>query len=210
MKIAIADDHPLVIKGIRQILSGNVDMEIAGSYANGQDLLRGLAVQQPDILLLDLHMPGMTGEEIADVVRAKYPDIKILALTNEDNVYYIKSMLRKGVMGYLLKTTQEEILLHAIRTVYEGEQYIEPVMKEKVLQDTLQAKKQVSANMVLSRNEREVLRLIASDLTSQEIADKLFMSKRTVDAHRLNLLMKLGVKNVAALVKRGIQLGLIE
>ena len=210
MKIAIADDHPLVIKGIQHILAGNPDISITGSYTGGQALLRGLALNAPDVLLLDLHMPGMSGEEIADVVAAKYPNIRILALTNEDNVYYIKNMLRKGVLGYLLKTTREDILLHALRTVFVRGQYIDPVMKDKVLQDTLQAKKQLSANMILSRNEREVLRLIASDLTSQEIADKLFMSKRTVDAHRLNLLMKLGVKNVAALVKRGIQLGLID
>ena len=210
MKIAIADDHPLVINGLRHILANCTDIEITGTYSNGQDLLIGLHANLPQILLLDIHMPVLGGEEVADKVAINFPAIKIIVLTNESNVYYIKNMLRKGVQGYLLKTTREDILIDAIRCVYAGGQYIDPLMKEKVLQDTLQAKKQVSANLVLSRNEREVLSLIASDLTSQEIADKLFMSKRTVDAHRLNLLMKLGVKNVAALVKRGIQLGLID
>ena len=185
-------------------------MEVAGSYTTGAALLKGFEAILPDVLLLDIHMPGMGGEEVADAVAEKYPSVKILVLTNEDNIYYIKNLLRRNVCGYLLKTTREDTLLDAVRAVFGGGQYIEPALKEKIVQDTLQAKKQVSANMVLSRNEKEVLRLIASDLTSQEIADKLFMSKRTVDAHRLNLLTKLGAKNVASLVKRGLQLGLID
>ena len=119
-------------------------------------------------------------------------------------------MLRKGVTGYILKTTREEILLDAIRKVNSGEQYLELSLKEKVIKDTLQAKNQVSADPILSRREKEILQYIASDMTSQQIADKLFLSKRTVDNHRLSLLMKLGVKNVASLVKKGIQLGLID
>jgi DNA-binding NarL/FixJ family response regulator len=210
IKIAIADDHPLVINGLYYILDKCADMEITGSYINGKELLDGLTGALPDVLLLDIHMPGQSGEELAEIISEKYPQIKMLALTNEDNVYYIKNMLRKGVSGYILKTTREEILLHAIRKVNSGEQYLELTLKEKVIKDTLQAKKDVSAAPILSRREKEILHHIASDLTSQQIADKLFVSKRTVDNHRLSLLMKLGVKNVAALVKKGIQLGLID
>ena len=210
IKIAIADDHPLVINGLHHILENNPDMEISGSYVSGKELLQGMDKLQPDILLLDIHMPGQTGDELAEIISVKYPHVKMLALTNEDNVYYIKNMLRKGVLGYILKTTREEILLEAIRTVYRGEQYLEPVLKEKVIQDALQTKKQLSADPLLSRREKEILQCIATDLTSQQIADKLFISKRTVDNHRLSLLLKLGVKNAAALVKKGIQMGIIE
>ena len=210
IKIAIADDHPLVISGLHHILANCGDMEITGSYENGRELLKGLAVTQPDVLLLDIHMPGQTGDELAEIITGQYPQIKMLALTNEDNVYHIRNMLRNGVQGYILKTTREEILLDAIRTVNRGEQYLETALKEKVVQDTLHAKKQIAADPILSRREKEVLRYIASDLTSQQIADKLFVSKRTVDNHRLSLLMKIGVKNTAALVKKGIQLGLID
>ena len=210
IKIAIADDHPLVINGLHHILENNPDMEITGSYVNGSELLTGLSKLQPDVLLLDIHMPGQTGEELAEIISARYPQVRMLALTNEDNVYYIKNMLRKGVHGYILKTTREEILLEAIRTVNRGEQYLEPVLKEKVIQDALQTKKQLSADPLLSRREKEILQYIATDMTSQQIADKLFISKRTVDNHRLSLLLKLGVKNVAALVKKGIQMGIIE
>ncbi|MCW3123333.1 MAG: response regulator containing a CheY-like receiver domain and an DNA-binding domain [Flavipsychrobacter sp.] len=210
IKIAIADDHPLVINGLQHILGNCVDMEIIGSYPSGKELLVDLVTKQPDVLLLDISMPGQTGDELAEIISEKYPDVKMLALTNLDNVYYIKNMLRKGVHGYILKTSREEILLTAIRAVHNGEQFLEPILKEKVVHDALLAKRQVAANPILSRREKEVLQFIASNLTSQQIADKLFVSKRTIDNHRLSLLMKLDAKNVAALVKKGIQMGLIE
>ncbi len=209
IKISIADDHPLVINGLHHILSNSADMEIIDSYIDGTALLSGIVQKEPDVLLLDIHMPGQTGDELAVIITEKYPAVKILALTNLDNVYYIKNMLRSGVHGYILKTTREEILLEAIRTVYAGGQYLEPVLKDKVLIDALQTRRQVSADPVLSRREKEVLQFIASNLTSQQIADKLFVSKRTIDNHRLNLMIKLDVKNVAAKEKKGIQLGLI-
>jgi DNA-binding NarL/FixJ family response regulator len=210
LKIAIADDHPLVIKGLQHILSGSRDMELTGSYLNGKELLKGLVLNKVDVILLDIHMPGQTGDELAEIISIKYPDIKILALTNEDNVYHIKNMLRCGVHGYILKTTTENILLDAIRTVYSGKQYLETALSEKVIRDTVQAKRQISANPILSDREKEVLGYISLDLTSQQIAEKLFVSKRTVDYYRLCLLTKLGVKNVGALVKKGIQLGYIQ
>jgi DNA-binding NarL/FixJ family response regulator len=210
IKIAIADDHPLVISGLHYALTKCTDMEITGSYANGVELLNGLAIVQPDVLLLDIQMPGQTGDELAEIIGARYSAIRILALTNLDNVYYIKNMLRKGVRGYVLKTTMEPVLIDAIRRVYSGEQYLEPALKEKVLQDTLRGKKDVSANPMLTTREKEVLQYIALDLTSQEIADKLFVTKRTIDSHRMSLFMKLGVKNMAGLVKKGIQMGLID
>jgi DNA-binding NarL/FixJ family response regulator len=210
IKIAIADDHPLVITGVHHIVSNSNDMELAGSYTSGTELLNGLAQNQPDVLLLDIQMPGQTGDELAEIINEWYPKIKILALTNQDNVYYIKNMLRKGVLGYILKTTQEKILLDAIRTVNNGDQYLDAVLKDKVIQDSLQTKKRLSGNPILSPREKEVLKYIATDLTSQQIADKLFVSKRTIDSYRLSLLMKLGVKNVASLVKKCIQLGLID
>jgi DNA-binding NarL/FixJ family response regulator len=210
IKIIIADDHPLVIKGLQHIVANSKDMDLAGSYTNGKELLKGLTKVPADVLLLDIHMPGQTGDELAEIINEQYPCMKMLALTNEDSVYHIKNMLRKGVHGYILKTTDEETLLDAIRIVHSGKQYLETALKERLVQDTLQAKKQNSADPILSDREREVLRYLAQDLTSQQIADKIFVSKRTVDYYRLCLITKLGVKNVGALVKKGIQLGYIE
>lgn len=210
INIVIADDHPLVIKGLQHVIINSHDMELTGSYTSGTELLKGFAVAQPDVLILDIHMPDQTGEELAGIISERYPHVKMLTLTNEDNVYYIRNMFRKGVHGYILKTIREETLLDAIRTVYSGKRYLETALNEKVINDTLGAKKQISALPVLSDREKEVLSYIAMDYTSQQIADKIFVSKRTVDYYRLCLLTKLGVKNVGALVKKGIQLGYIQ
>ena len=210
IKVAIADDHPLVIDGLYHILGNCTDMEITGSYNNGAELLRGIAKEQPDVLLLDIQMPGKTGDELAGIISEQYPQVRILALTNQDSVYYIKTMLRRGVCGYVLKTSREEILLEAIRTVSLDKQYLPSAIQDKIAQDRMHVNETLSANPVLSRRETEVLRYIAKDFTSQEIADKLNVSKRTIDNHRVNLMLKLGVKNVAALVVKAMQMGLIE
>lgn len=209
IQLAVADDHPLVLKGLQYLLANNKEMHIAGTYANGQELLAGIATRQPDVLLLDIHMPGATGDEVAEVITQLYPQIKIIALTNEDNIYYIKTMFRKGVHGYVLKTTGEDILLEAIRTVYEGGEYLEPVLKERLEHDAQQAKRMAYTTPALTRREKEVLEQLTKNLTSQQIADVLCISKKTVESHRMNLLIKLDVKNAAALIKKAMQLGLI-
>lgn len=210
IRVAIADDHPLVVNGLHHILTNCTDMEVVGSYTNGRELLRGIGLSLPDVLLLDIQMPGQTGDELAGIITEQFPEVKMLALSNLDNVYYVRNMLRNGVKGYILKTSREETLLDAIRTIYNSGQYLELSLKDKLIQDTLQSKKQLSADPILTRREKEVLQLIGVDMTSQQIADKLSLSKRTVDNHRLNIMMKLGVKNVAALIKRAIQQGLIK
>ncbi len=209
IKVAIVDDHPLVITGLQTILANN-EMELTGSYNDGKELLAGLKTVVPDVLILDIHMPGQEGDQLAEIIRSQYPSVKMLTLTNEDNVYHIKNMQRKGVQGYILKTTSEHALIDAIRKVHMGEQYLETRLKEKVSQDNLQAKKRLSAGLVLSEREKEIIRYTSQDMTSQQIADKISVSKRTIDYYRLSMLTKFGVKNVGALIKKAIQLGLIE
>ena len=119
-------------------------------------------------------------------------------------------MIARGVLGYILKTTREEILLNAIRMVYTGKQYLEPALMDKLAAELKQEKMNAHLMPVLSRREKEVLQFIAQNLTSQEIADKMYLSKRTIDTHRLNLMLKLEVKNVAALVKKAIEVGLLR
>lgn len=209
IKIIIVDDHPLFIKGLQQIFANSCEIELLESYCNGKELLAGRVLANADVVLLDIHMPGPSGDELAEVIKRQYPETKIIALTNEDNVFYIKNMLKKGADGYVLKTTTEDTLLTAIRIVFSGKQYLESDLTQKVLRDTLNGKKDLSAKPELSRREKEVLRLIAMDMTSKQIAEKLFVSKRTVDYYRICLTAKLGVKSTAALVKKGMQLGYI-
>lgn len=209
-RVSIADDHPLVINGLIQILQCCDDIEIIATYPNGQELLEGLPQLQPDVLLLDIQMPYKTGDEVAPVIIQQYEKVKIIALTNQDNTAYLKSMMRHGVSGYLLKTSDADDIVAAIRQVQAGESYIDPILKDKLVQESLQTKRGNPRTPLLTRREKEVLELIASNATSQEIADTLYLSKRTIDNHRLSLLLKLDVKNSAALIKKAMQLGLLQ
>lgn len=210
IKITIVDDHPLIVRGLKALLRDVPDIEIIDIFHNGKDLLEGLEKQQPDVLLLDVLMPDKTGLELAGILKQTYPDIRILALTNMDTNFYIKGMLNQGVLGYLLKNSDEATLIQAIKTVYNGEPYLDPILKERAWRDVMKTKNQESAEHSLTRREKEILKLIANEYTSQEIADKLFLSLRTVETHRLNLLIKLGTKNTVGLVKAAIQMGLAD
>lgn len=184
------------------------NIRLTASYSDGNSLLEGLQRQQPDILLLDIHLPDHSGETLARLVSKNYPAIGIIALTNLDNVYYIRSMFKAGARGYVLKTAPEEVIIEAIRKVYAGEQFMEAGLRELVLQSSLTDGTQRNPQLLLTKREQEVLQLIASNLTSKEIAETLFLSKRTIDHHRNNLLLKLNVKNTAALIAKAIKMGL--
>lgn len=202
--IAFADDHLIVIKGLQNILASIPDIEIVGTYQNGIELLEGLAQTQPDVLLLDIQMPGMTGIELSAVIQKKYSSVKVIALTNVDIPVQVKKMLQQGAMGYLLKDASPEIIIEAIRTVHAGEQYIQASISKRLVSNIISPEKKQ-----LTKREKEVLKLITEELTNQQIADQLFLSLRTVENHRNNLLQKLDVKNTAGLVKVAIQEGLV-
>lgn len=210
ISVAIADDHLMVIKGIQVMLNGIADIDVSDIYVDGNDLLRGLKMRQPDVLLLDIQMPGMTGVEVAPIIKEQYPDIKILILTNQDQTYHVQNMINNGVMGYLLKSTSQDVLVEAIHAVFAGNQFIDPALRKQLVEDMLIARKKEAATPALTEREHEVLQLIAENFTSQEIAEKLFLSKRTIDHHRMSLLFKLGAKNSSSLTKKAIDLGLIK
>lgn len=210
IKIAIADDHPLVISGIRNILPLYSHMELTGTYPNGTTLLQGLELQVPDVLLLDIQLPGHTGDELTPVILQKYPDLKILALTNFDSPLYANTMLTRGAHGYLLKTADNETLIRAIETVYEGQLFIEPAMKDKMEQASYKIKKALSAKFSLTAREKEILQLIVDGYTTTHIGSLLFLSAKTVDNYRTNIMVKLDVNNVASLVKSALKSGLAK
>jgi DNA-binding NarL/FixJ family response regulator len=210
IRVAIADDHPLILRGLQNLLRDHPDLEITGVYENGTDLLEGLATSQPNVLLLDIQMPDKNGLELAGIITQQYPDIGIVALTNLDTQFYIKSMLNQGALGYILKNSGEATLIEAIKTVYNRQPYLEPALRDRAWRDMVKAQNITDARHSLTRREKEVLQLIAKEYTSQEIADKLFLSLRTVETHRMNLLLKLGTKNMVGLVKAAIQMGLVD
>lgn len=205
IKVAIADDHFIVINGIQKILSETPDITLTGFYKNGEQLLAALPQDQPDVLLLDIQMPGKNGIELAGIISKKFPAIKIIALTNVDVLVQVKKMLKQGCMGYLLKDVGPDTLTKAIYTVYSGEQFIYEELKKQLINNFSVS----PTEKLITRREKEILQLITEEFTNPEIADKLHISPHTVENHRNHLLQKLGVKNTAGLVKAAIEQGLI-
>ena len=193
------------------MLGSQQDIIVEGTYETGAALLEGLKQNQPDVLLLDVLLPDYKGQDLAETVSKLYPDIKIMAITSLDAPLYVKSMMRHGCRGYILKNTRLKPLVHAIQQVYQGETYIEPSLREQMMQHMLQLKKSpASRSPTLTQREKEILKLIVAEYSNQEIADKLYISLRTVENHRFSLLQKLEVKNAVGLVKAALQLGLAE
>jgi DNA-binding NarL/FixJ family response regulator len=203
--VAIIDDQVIILKGIQKILADASQINVSGVYSNGEDLLDSLEKFVPDVLLLDIHMPGKSGTELASIISKKHPTVKIIVLTNVDVLSQMKQMLQKGCLGYLLKDISPEILIEAIETVYKGEQFLQEEFKVQLLNNLSGANKQ----HLMTRREKEILKMIAEENTNNEIATKLFLSLRTVENHRNNLLNKLNVKNTAGLVKIAINEGFV-
>lgn len=210
IRIAITDDHPMMLNGMKNMLESHEGFEVIAQYNNGKDLLDGLQKEQPDVLILDVHLPDITGEEVARTVKKKYPAVHILTLTSHDSIFFIRALLRAGVTGYVLKTSDQAILTEAIKTVYSGIQFLSPEVKETLVKDTLKMRNKISNILELTQREKDILQLIAEEHTSQEIAEKLHLSHRTVENYRLGLMQKLDAKNMVGMIKKAIQMGLVE
>ncbi len=206
--VAIADDHPLVINGVKDMFSSCPFIKVQDAYLNGHSLLEGLRTRQPDVLLLDINMPDIRGEEIILTLGKAFPDLKVLTLTNFDNTLYASNMIKNGALGYLLKNTDRETLIKAIETVSAGQQFLTDDMRQRITDFQKTINRKTSARYSLTPRETEILRLLARGYSNQQIAEELFLSKRTVENYRLNLSLKLEAKNTAGLVKYAIELGL--
>lgn len=209
--VSITDDHPLAIEGIQNMLHSTPDITVLNTYHSGESLLRGLERGQPDVLLLDILLPDHNGADLAGTISKAYPKIRIMAITSLDAPVHLRNMMRQGCKGYILKNTDKASLVAAIKQVHDGHEYIDPSLKEKMLHHVLHYQKLATGKSPdLTQREKEILKLIVDELTSQEIADKLFLSLRTVETHRFNLQKKLGVNNNIGLVKIAIQMGLVN
>lgn len=209
LKIGIVDDHSLILNGLEHMLRDQSDCTILFTAQSGEELMTQLADQLPDVLLLDIELPDSNGIELCAAVLKRYPNLPIIALTNHDEVVYVKKMLQSGARGYLLKGTDKQKLLQAIQSVTQGKQYLDSQVEQAVLMQALGGKRQ-DAVVRLTKRESEILALIASEHSNQEIADKLFVSVRTVESHRHSLNQKLNSKNSAGLVKEAYLRGLVK
>lgn len=203
IKVFITDDHYMVIEGIRSLLQNEKDIEWMGHASNADSCMAFLKNQQPDVILMDINMPGKSGIDLCKEVKDKYPGTFVIGLSTFNQQSFIHKMMENGASGYVLKNATQAELMDAIITVAKGRTYLSDEVAA-VLKNT------DNTNIpVITRREKEVLELIAEGLTNGEIAEKLFISNTTVDTHRKNLLVKFQTKNTASLVKTAMQLHLI-
>ena len=201
IKIAITDDHEMVLKGIETMLLGTPELEVVGTYKDSNETLENIDKDNPDVLLLDINLPDINGIDLCKKLVNKHPDLKIIALTNFDETSFVKRILNNGAHGYLLKNTHKIELIDAIKTVLSGEQYLQKDIQKKLLNQAIGKTTSNSLNIKLTRREKEVLQAISEELTTLEISEKLFISPKTVETHRMNLMSKLGAKNSVGIIK---------
>ncbi|MBN8670495.1 MAG: response regulator transcription factor [Chitinophagales bacterium] len=209
----IADDHKVFRQGLNYTLNSDAQLKCIGEAENGAQLLQLLDSIQPDVILMDMKMPEMDGMEATKAVKAKHPNVKIIMLTMYDDENFVLHMLDVGVNGYLTKNADPEEIIKAIHTVNENDYYFND-MVSKLMLKTIVKKKQIEQrtkeNVQLNDKEKEILRLICLEHTNAEIAEKVFLSQRTVEGIRSTLLEKIGVRNTAGLVVYAVKNGIVE
>ena len=212
IKVLLVDDHQIIRDGIRSLLSYAEGIEVVGECSDGLEAISCAVSDKPDVILMDINMPKINGIDATKTIITDNPDSKILVLTVHDELAYISKMLHAGALGYVLKTTNKAELIAAIKSVSKGEKYFSPEVTETMLSRFIDSHKSDSdaEEKELTIREIEVLVLISTELTNAEIGDKLFISTRTVDAHRRSLLSKLGARNTAGLVAYAIKNKFLE
>lgn len=211
IKILIADDHTIVRQGMRKLLEGYSDIEIVGESQDGDETVEAAERLAPEIVIMDISMPGLSGLEATRQIRKKYPAVKILILTMHAEKEYIFQILQSGASGYLLKGSPVEELVTAIRAVDRGESYLSPPVSKSIIEHYITRSgiktQTVVRSQPLTTREREVLRLIAEGHTSKSIATRLSLSSKTIETHRSHIMQKLNIHNAAGLIRYAIQKG---
>ena len=212
-RIVLADDHVLLRQGLRRILEGAGDLEVIGEASDGLELLALLRLLKPHMVILDISMPKLRGLEAIHEIKMIHPDINVLILTMHKDKEYLYLALSAGAKGYLLKEDADRELFSAIEKIREGKTYLSPYFSEQWVSDLARIgtenPKSISERDPLTIREREVLKLVAEGKSNKEIADLLFISVRTVEHHRANVMEKLNLKKATDLVKYAIQKGYI-
>ncbi|MBD0823327.1 response regulator [Aestuariibaculum marinum] len=207
IKLIIADDHELFRNGLIELLKKYDDVSVVKSVADGKEFIEAIKEDDDiDIVLLDITMPNMDGFEVLKQIKDLNTNVKPIIISMHNDGNYIAKCAKSGAYGYLLKNTDQEELIKVIRIVHQGKKYFSPAITEKMI--NFMSVQNVSEN-ILSKKEKEVLGLIAEGLTTKEIAAQLFVSSRTIETHRANVLKKLEVKNTAELIKKATLLNLI-
>ncbi len=206
IKIILVDDHQMFRDGVRSVLSDEENIDIVGEVGAAEDLYELLILQKPDLIITDISLPGISGIEIAKYVSKNYPEVKILILSMHSNEEFITKALNAGANGYLPKDTSMTELLEAINAIYKGDNYFNKNISDTILKSIInKSKNESSEQEALTKREKEVITLVVDGLTNKEIAEKLFISIRTVDSHKNNIMQKLNLKSSVELVKYAIK-----
>lgn len=214
IKILLADDHQMFLDGLSSLLSQLKDVQVIAAVNSGKEVLDRLQELSPDLVIVDLNMPVMDGLETTRQIKKKYPALKVLGLTMENDLTAVTGMLEAGASGYILKNTGKVELELAIRQVIKGEPYLSQSISNKLAQNLLQnfqQRKEIQNELsLLTERELEILKMIALEHSNTEIATLLFISPKTVETHRKNLMKKIGVKNSLGVYKFAVKHKLLE
>jgi len=211
IRVVLADDHAVVRKGILEFLEAEDDISVVGEAADGQQALDLVAEHGPDVAVLDIQMPGLSGIEATRRIKAAYPDVRVLVLTAYDDDPYIFALLQARASGYVLKTADSAELVRAVRTVYQGESALDPAVAHKVVQHLASGRPLGAQTTVeaLTERETEILRLVAEGLTNKAVGQALGISDRTVQGHLANIYGKLQVGSRTEAVTEALRQGWI-
>ncbi|MAO07191.1 MAG: DNA-binding response regulator [Alteromonas sp.] len=203
IKVLIVDDHKMVIEGMKLLLQNHPEIDVTDTALSGEEGIEKLETVNPDVILLDINLPGLNGIETCKKMIELQPNVKIIAISMHKESSLIKLMLSNGAKGYVLKNAGQDEVIEAITQVYQGKTYLDDTVNEIIVNTVTKASKksQQSPFPSLSRREKEILELILEEHTTQEIAEKLFISFGTVETHRRNMLIKTGARNTAGLVR---------
>lgn len=215
INLIIVDDHQLVRDGLKSLLSSHPGIVILGEASSGSELLKLLKENQPDILMLDVSLPGMSGLDITRIISTDYPDIKVMIVSMHIAEDFIFTALKAGARGYVHKNASRQELISAIETIHEGKEYFSTQVSDIILKSYIRKAKsgvrQESEGIdVLSQREKELLKYVAEGFSNSSIAEKMSISVRTVETHKTNILQKLGLHSIVDLVKYAIRNKIID
>ena len=210
MRVLIADDHGIVRSGLRLLLERQPDIEVIAEAADGAEAREIAVRERPDLAILDVRMPKLTGLQVTREIKAQAPEVAVLILSMHDDERYLFEALKAGASGYVLKTQADADLMEAIRAVERGEPFLTPAAQQALIKDVLERGRQSGDEEELTPREEEIVKLVAEAHTTRQIAEILHLSEKTVENHRGNAMRKLGMRDRVELVRYAIRRGLIE
>ena len=213
IRVLLVDDHRILREGVRSLLSGERGINVVGEADDGESAIRQVASVKPDVVLMDMVMPGVGGLEATARIKERHPEVVVLVMSMHDNNEYVQQVIKAGASGYVLKGVTGGALVQAIRAVHEGAAFVDPAIAAKLVEDYVRrVRGEVPSDPadLLTPREREILQLVAQGHGNHEIAAQLFLSKKTVETHRANIMRKLDLHDVTDLVKYALRRGIIH